>query len=165
MFIRCRYLQYTCIFGGCLLDVISQAKKEQIIELVNSQKKVKLEWLATITKTPVEVIIANVDDLGLVVEDEYISFPLEKKESTTDREEVEYTSLQPKPGLIAKSRGAIIGVVLMLIAAAFALPFGLLMIIVLGGYLDGWFYAIGAILLVLCVGLVVGAIIILRKLK
>jgi len=62
------------------LTKLNDAKKNEIRELVLAQKKAKLSWVATICQVSEVELRIYADDLGLLIEDDFILHPIESKE-------------------------------------------------------------------------------------
>ena len=60
---------------------LSPEKANEISELVSKQKKAKLNWVAMVTQVSEEDIRDNIEDLGLLLEDDHIVLPSESRES------------------------------------------------------------------------------------
>jgi len=76
------------------LDEIPQSSKEEVYELVSSQKKAKLFWVYTVTGIPLEKLAAIAEDLGLVIDGDFISIPV-KEESLPVAPSDEYPHTKP----------------------------------------------------------------------
>ncbi|NHJ32563.1 MAG: hypothetical protein FK732_06855 [Asgard group archaeon] len=135
---------------------ISQPSKEQISELVTSQKKAKLEWVSTITKIPVEKIIACAEELGFIIDGDFIALPKQKEESPVDSVETEFTG-KPRKEIRnerTKRRLILIFAIIIVIIAPLGILFTILTILCLIPCIDAWAIAICIILLI--IGLTLG---------
>ena len=70
--------------------------KQQILALVENQKKTKIQWLATIVSVSEDEIIELASDLNFIIKDEYVINP-SSKSKPKDLSKEEYEKLNPKP--------------------------------------------------------------------
>ncbi len=61
------------------LTSLDNDKRAEIIELVKTQKKAKISWIATITQVSEDAIIDAAEKMDLLIEDDYILIPSESK--------------------------------------------------------------------------------------
>jgi len=59
---------------------LDNKKRNEIKDLVLAQKKAKISWVATICQVSEEDLRLNVEDMGLLIEDDFILQPSESKE-------------------------------------------------------------------------------------
>ncbi|NHJ83956.1 MAG: hypothetical protein FK734_00755 [Asgard group archaeon] len=65
--------------GVEFLTSLDNDKRAEIIELVKTQKKAKISWIATITQVSEDAIIDAAEKMDLLIEDDYILIPSESK--------------------------------------------------------------------------------------
>jgi hypothetical protein len=76
------------------LEEISQDEKDQVFDLVKSQKKAKIIWVSTVTEIPVEKIAVIAKDFGFIIEEEYILAPKDDDDVHSSTE-TEYSYSKP----------------------------------------------------------------------
>jgi len=81
------------------MNIITEEIEEQVLSLVQQQKKVKINWIASIVLLTEKDVIELASKLKIEVDGEYLIAP-EIKEAETKKKNLtkeEYDTLYPKP--------------------------------------------------------------------
>ena len=71
------------LIRGYFVSKLDDKKRNEIKDLVLAQKKAKISWVATICQVSEEDLRLNAEDMGLLIEDDFILQPSESKKQKT----------------------------------------------------------------------------------